>query len=100
LTKKYRQVTTVILLSAFAATSILQSVFPSMSSIYAQDGGDTETDTDQDVDQEQKCKVGNFGDPEDKASSSTFGFCNQQGQNNIGGSGSLGDVGIPMGPEE
>lgn len=103
MTNEQRQATAIILLSAFVAISLLQAVFPEMPLIYAQDGSDdagSETDTDQDVSQKQNCDVGNFGDPEDSASSSTFGFCNQQGQNNIGGRGSLGSVGIPMGPED
>ncbi len=69
-----------------------------MPSSYAGDGSDdadSETDIAQDVNQKQKCKVGNFGDPEDSVSSTTFGFCNQQGQNNIGGRGILGSVGMP-----
>jgi hypothetical protein len=45
----------------------------------------------------QKRKVENFGDPEDSTSSTTFGFCNQQGQNNFAGGGTLGSAGIPIG---
>ena len=58
--------------------------------------GGSQTDITQDVKQKQKCKVGNFGDPEDSTSSTTFGFCNQQGQNNFAGGGTLGSAGIPI----
>jgi len=61
------------------------------------DEGGSQTDITQDVKQKQKCKVGNFGDPEDSTSSTTFGFCNQQGQNNFAGGGTLGSAGIPIG---
>ena len=98
MTNEYSQATTVILLLVFGTTSLLQLVFLSMPSINAEDGSvdaEIETDIAQDVNQKQKCEVGNFGDPEDSTSSTTFGFCNQQGQNNIGERGSLGSVGIP-----
>lgn len=86
-------------MSVFVTASILQSLIPAMPFIYAGDDGDSsETDIEQDVEQKQKCKVGNFGDPEDSVSSTTFGFCNQQGQNNFDGGGSLGSVGIHGGP--
>jgi hypothetical protein len=91
-------------LSVIIAASVLQSEVPVMPSIYAGgDGNDGKSQTDiaQDVTQKQKCKVGIFGDPEDSTSSTTVGFCNQQGQNNLGGGGlggSFGSVGIPIGP--
>lgn len=84
------------MLFAFAATTLIQSVVPMMTLVYAgddSDGSNSETKIAQDVKQKQKCKVGNFGDPEDSASSTTFGFCNQQAQNNIAGGGRLGGVG-------
>ena len=80
--------------------ALLQSVVLVMPLAYAGDNGDeggSQTDITQDVKQKQKCKVGNFGDPEDSTSSTTFGFCNQQGQNNFAGGGTLGSAGIPIG---
>lgn len=94
---KYSYVTLGILLSVSVATSLLQPVAPAIT-VYAGEDSSSETDIAQDVKQKQKCKVGNFGDPEDSASSTTFGFCNQQGQNNFAGGGSLGSVGINVGP--
>jgi hypothetical protein len=95
-----------ILFTFCVTAALLQSVVLVMPLAYAGDDGDdgddgdeggSQTDITQDVKQKQKCKVGNFGDPEDSTSSTTFGFCNQQGQNNFAGGGTLGSAGIPVG---
>jgi hypothetical protein len=89
-----------ILLTFCVTAALLQSIVLVMPLAYAGDDGDeggSQTDITQDVKQKQKCKVGNFGDPEDSTSSTTFGFCNQQGQNNFAGGGTLGSAGIPIG---
>ncbi len=84
-------------MSIVAAAVLLQSALLVISPANAGGDGDSKTEIDQDVKQKQKCKVGNFDDPED-SSSTTFGFCNQQGQNNFAGGGSIGSAGIPVGP--
>lgn len=62
--------------------------------VYAsKSASDSETNLDQDVDQDQKCKIGDFGDPDD-SSSTVVGLCSQQGQNNIDSGSSLGNVDI------
>lgn len=55
--------------------------------------GNSETNLDQHIGQDQKCKIGEFGDPDD-SSSTVAGLCNQQAQNSIDSGSSLGDVGI------
>ena len=73
-----------------------------MPTIYAEDddddGYESSTNLNQEVKQKQKCKIGVFGDPQDSASSTVLGLCNQQAQNNVDSDSNLGGIGISVGP--
>jgi hypothetical protein len=67
-------------------------------SAYADENGDEDYKDvlDQDVKQKQECKIGVF-DPQEPASSTVVGLCNQQAQNNVDSDSSLGGIGISTG---